>query len=299
METPYFYRIKTQDMQVRPQTKEEYLKQINMIVEYICNHLSERIDTGMLAEMSGFSPWHFHRTTKAFLGEPLGAFMIRKRMERAARLLRYTELPIQEIAYETGYEVPSSLSKVFRQYYGISPNAYRNHKNFIIMKPEQINPHLKINGPQIKTLSSRQAIYIRLHGTYSNNDYCGTWNKLWKFVQEQNLFCPDMEYICIYHDDPKVTEPEKLHTDVCLTLNATASPKGEIGLKTIEGGKYAIFSYQGPYSDLGAVYDMIYSQYLPSNGYRIGMSQGYEKYLNNPSDTAPENLLTEIYIPVE
>lgn len=80
-------------MKVRPQTKEEYLKQINIIVEYICSHLSEPVDTGMLAEMSGFSPWHFHRITKAFLGEPLGAFIIRKRLEKAAKLLRHTELP--------------------------------------------------------------------------------------------------------------------------------------------------------------------------------------------------------------
>lgn len=286
-------------MKVRPQTKEEYLKQINIIVEYICSHLSEPVDTGMLAEMSGFSPWHFHRITKAFLGEPLGAFIIRKRLEKAVKLLRYTELPIQEIAYSTGYGVPSSLSKLFRQFYGISPNAYRNHKNFVIMKPEQINLNLKIDGPQVRTLSPRQAIYIRISGAYMNTDYCGNWKKLWKFIQEENLFSSAIEHICIYHDDPKITEPDKLHTDICLTIDKAATPKGEIGIKTIEGGKYAIFSYQGPYSNLGSAYDTIYSQYLPANGYRIGMSQGYEKYLNNPENTTPENLLTEIYIPIE
>lgn len=286
-------------MTTRPTTKEEYLKQINLMVEYICNHLDENIDTGMLAEISGFSPWHFHRIVKAFLGEPIGAFILRKRMETAARMLRYTELPIQDIAYHIGYEVPSSLSKLFRQYYGISPNAYRNNKNYIIMRPVQINPNLKLDEPQIKTLAPQQAIYLRLTGAYMNNDYCKAWEKLWNFVREQNLFGPGMEHICIYHDDPKVTEPEKLRTDVCLTVSRPVTPKGEIGVKNIEGGKYAIFRYQGSYANLGAVYDMIYSQCLPANGYRIGMSPGYEKYLNNPSDTDPENLLTEIYIPIE
>ena len=60
-------------------TKEEYLKRINVIVEYINNHLDENIDLGMLAEMSGFSPWHFHRIVRAFLGEPVGAFVTRVR----------------------------------------------------------------------------------------------------------------------------------------------------------------------------------------------------------------------------
>lgn len=286
-------------MTTRPRTKEEYHKQINIIVEYICNHLDEAIDTGLLAEMSGFSPWHFHRIMKAFLGEPIGAFILRKRLETAARLLRYTDLPITDIAYHIGYETPSSLSKQFRQFYDISPNGFRNNKNYVIMKPEQINPNLCIDGPTVKTLSPQPVIYIRLSGAYMNNDYCAAWKKLWSFVQEQKLFCPNMQHLCVYHDDPKVTEPDKLHTDVCLTLDHLPTPKGEIGTKTIEGGKYAIFKYQGPYNNLGAVYDMIYSQLLPANGYRIGTSSGYENYLNNPGDTAPENLLTEIFIPIE
>lgn len=286
-------------MTIRPKTKEEYLKQINLMVEYICNHLDDAIDTGTLAEMSGFSPWHFHRIVKAFLGEPIGAFILRKRMETAARLLRFTELPIQDIAYRVGYEVPSSLSKLFRQFYGISPNEYRNNKTFVIMRPVQINPDLKLDEPRIATLATKKAIYLRLIGAYKDNDYCTAWEKLWDFVREQNLFAPDMEYLCIYHDDPQVTEPGKLRTDVCLTIDRPATPKGEIGVKDIEGGKYAIFTYKGAYDHLGAVYDMIYSQYLPTNGYQIGMTPGYEKYLNNPSDTEPDNLLTEIYIPIE
>ena len=71
-------------MEQKLTTKEEYLKRINVIVEYINNHLDENIDLGMLAEMSGFSPWHFHRIVRAFLGEPVGAFITRVRVETAA-----------------------------------------------------------------------------------------------------------------------------------------------------------------------------------------------------------------------
>ena len=84
-------------MEQKLTTKEEYLKRINVIVEYINNHLDENIDLGMLAEMSGFSPWHFHRIVRAFLGEPVGAFITRVRVETAARLLRYSDLPVQDI----------------------------------------------------------------------------------------------------------------------------------------------------------------------------------------------------------
>lgn len=81
---------------------------------------------------------------KAFLGEPIGTFIVRTRTEAAARLLRYSDIPIADIAYRIGYASPSSLSKVFKQFYGISPLEYRNNKNFVIMKPAIIRPDLEL-----------------------------------------------------------------------------------------------------------------------------------------------------------
>lgn len=52
------------NMEQRPATTEEYQRKVNILVEYINNHLSETIDLDILAEMSGFSPWHFHRIVK-------------------------------------------------------------------------------------------------------------------------------------------------------------------------------------------------------------------------------------------
>lgn len=285
-------------MEQRPSTKEDYVKRINVIVEYVNNHLGENIDLGMLAEMSGFSPWHFHRIVRAFLGEPVGAFITRMRVETAARLLRYSDLPVQDISFRVGYDVPSSLSKSFKQYYGISPNDYRKNKNYSIMKPVEMRPDLKIDFEE-KVLPVQPVIYIRLTGAYNGLDYCAAWQRLWNHVREENLFAPEVGHVCIYHDDPKVTEPDKLRTYVCLALPRVGKPKGEIGVTEIAGGKYAVFRYQGPYDHLRAVYDTVYGQLLPEHGYNLGDTPGFEKYLNHPDHTRPEDLLTEIYIPVQ
>ena len=109
-------------------TREEYQKCVNAVVDYINLHLGEEIDLKSLAKISHFSPFYFHRIMKAFLGEPIGTFIVRTRTESAARLLRYSDLPIADIAYRIGYSSPSSLSKVFKQFYGISPNEYRNYQ---------------------------------------------------------------------------------------------------------------------------------------------------------------------------
>ena len=96
-------------MQQKKTTKEEYQKCVNVVVEYINQHLGEEIDLKSLAKVSNFSPFYFHRIMKAFLGEPIGTFIVRTRTEAAARLLRYSNIPIADIAYRIGYSSPSSI----------------------------------------------------------------------------------------------------------------------------------------------------------------------------------------------
>ena len=86
-------------MQQRTTTREEYLKRVNLVIEYINNHLGNDIDLNQLAEMSHLSPYHFHRVMSAFLGEPLGAFIVRKRIETAAHLLRYTDISVGDMVH--------------------------------------------------------------------------------------------------------------------------------------------------------------------------------------------------------
>ena len=249
-------------MQQRLSTREDYSRRINIIVEYINNHLADDIDLEMLASISNFSPYHFHRITKAFLGEPIGAFVTRLRVETAARLLRYGDMPIQNIAYRVGYDVPSSLSKAFRQFYGITPTKYKKNKKYTIMKPLKINPNLELRK-RVVNLEPMHAIYICLFGDYNGNDYCLAWQKLWQYVHTSGKFSDDMGKACgtktdiikqmlneckiahvgIYHSDPKVTQADKLQADVCLTLPFKMEPKGEIGAKEIAGGKESITKY--------------------------------------------------------
>ena len=279
-------------MEQRTSTTEEYHRCVNIVIEYINNHLGEEIDLEKLAEISHFSPYHFHRIMKAFLHEPLGAFIVRTRIETAARLLRYSSMSVSDIAYQIGYGSPSSLSKIFKQFYGISPNEYRNNKDHVIMKPLEINPALDVTM-EVREQQPKQVIYVRLTGAYMALAYCEA------YVSEEKIDTRYMEYICIYHDDPKVTEPKNLRTDVCFTVPSPAQPRGEIGVKEIPGGKYLIFRYKGPYANLGAVYDTIYGHWIPQGGYTVSNSRGYESYLNSPESTPPEELLTEICIPVE
>lgn len=285
-------------MKQKISTREDYAKRINIIIEYIGNHLNDEMDLKELAEISNFSEFHFHRIFKAIIGESVGAFVVRMRIETAARLLRYSNLSVQDIAYNVGYNTPSSLTKVFRQYYNISPSDYRNNKSYKIMKPLQVSSDIQLKNPKIVELDSKKAIYLRLQGDYRTLDYGSAYSKLWSFVKENKLFTAGIEHLTMSHDDPHVTDSDKLITDVCLVIHKEVSPKGEIGVKNVLGGKFLVFTYIGPYNNLSSVFDTIF-RWVPDNGYELRIDQGFEKYLNNPDRTTPDKLKTKIYIPIQ
>jgi AraC family transcriptional regulator len=285
-------------MKRRTLTEADYVKRVNVIVEYISGHLDEDMDLKRLAEMSNFSIFHFHRVFKGIHRETLAAYITRSRVERAAYLLRYTNLSIETIAFNVGFEFPSSLSKSFRQFYNISPTAYRTNRDYaIIQRIPNLSPDPIV--PKLVTLESKCVIYIRLFGEYNILDYPDIWHQLRIFAKEQNLLRDRNENIAIYHDDICVTETAKLRLDICMTINAPVQPWKEIGIKYIPGGKYAVFSYKGPFSRKSDIYDLIFTKWLPESGYEVRNLPLFEKYLNDPMESEAGKLETEVYIPIQ
>jgi len=66
----------------------------------------------------------------------------------------------------------------------------------------------------------------------------------------------------------------------------------------IREGAYAVRRYKGPYANMKAAYQWLYGTWLPNSGRDAADAPGLEEYLNSPRDTAPGDLLTEIWLPI-
>jgi len=98
-------------MKVKADTRNIYFERINKVIYFINNHLDESLEVKKLAQLGNYSPFHFHRIMRAYLGESLGTFIIRIRMETAVTLLIHSNEAISDIAFKVGYENPSSFNK--------------------------------------------------------------------------------------------------------------------------------------------------------------------------------------------
>ena len=82
-------------------------------------------------------------------------------------------------------------------------------------------------------------------------------------------------------------------------VEGSAKSEGKLLLREILGGMYAVFRYKGSYSDLSEFYKTIYNQWFPYSMYHQKRPLTFEVYLNAPDETPVEELLTEIYIPID
>jgi len=67
---------------------------------------------------------------------------------------------------------------------------------------------------------------------------------------------------------------------------------------TIVGGEYAVLRHKGPYADMRGAYEWIYGTWLPRSAREPADAPCLEEYLNTSRDTAPTELISDIYLPL-
>ena len=86
---------------------------------------AEPLGVDDLARAAGLSRAHFSREFRSAFGEPPHAYLLTRRLERAAALLRTTDRSIADVCFSVGLQSVGSFTTSFTRTYGASPAAYR------------------------------------------------------------------------------------------------------------------------------------------------------------------------------
>lgn len=93
--------------------------------QYIEQHLAKEVSLEEVADMLGLNPSYFSQYFKQRTGETFVQYRIRRRMEKAKRLLELPHYRITDISYEIGYADHPHFTKTFKKAIGVSPSEYR------------------------------------------------------------------------------------------------------------------------------------------------------------------------------
>jgi AraC family transcriptional regulator len=154
-----------------------------------------------------------------------------------------------------------------------------------------------INESEIKNLNEKTVAYVSFTGKYMGDSevFKGLFEKLCGWAGPKQLLTPNTVFISAYQDDPKVTPPEKMTVEVCMTVDDSIGVEGEIKKRTLPGGKYSVIKVElsGP-EEYGTAWNKIV-EWMQQNNHEIDMSRpSYEIYLNDPKEHPEKHHIIEI-----
>jgi len=286
------------------ETKEIHLESLNRAIQFIEHNLDKKILLKDIASEAYLSEFHFHRIFKSLTGETVKEFLLRLKIERAANKLRHSKDSIRQIAIENGYENHETFTRTFKKYFGLAPQEYRNTVQQIVIKKQLEYQYkevslekLQIEKPALKRLPDLHLAYIRHTGSYKK--VANSFQRLMIWAAAHLILKLKPVTLGIVHDNPDLTDEEKIRFDACVIISKAIKPKGEIGYKKIEGGKFAVFRYTGAYENFYTVYDYIYNVCLFEMDLELADKPALEWYIKSPPFTKPENYVTDFYVPIK
>ncbi len=279
-----------------PASLASYQKRLSRVTAYIHAHLDDELDLQKLADIACLSPYHWHRIYHAIHGETIAATVKRLRLHRAAGYLAQTTLPIDDIAVRSGYKNLQSFTRIFSASYGMPPAQYRkngSHTHFQQLPQERT---LVMYDLTIKTIAAMQAVTVPHTGSYMQIGKA--FDTLYGWLGMRNLIRPGMRTVGVFYDDPSAIPEERLRSCAGAVTGENFAIEAPLQRTEIQAGAYAVLRHKGPYANMRAAYQWLYGDWLPQSGEEAGDAPVFEEYLNNPRDTAPADLITDIYLPL-
>lgn len=103
-----------------------YSKSILLCIDYIYNHIHERITINDLAKYTSLSPSHLSKLFKKEVGISISEYIREQKISTAQNLLIYSELSLIEITNHLGFASQSHFIQTFEKYTGLTPKKYRD-----------------------------------------------------------------------------------------------------------------------------------------------------------------------------
>ena len=276
-----------------------YERRLHQVLAYIDAHLDEPIDLARLARVANFSAFHFHRIFSAHIGETLGIYLTRRRVEQAAaRLASQPRLRILDVALGVGFGSSEAFTRAFKKHFGSTPSQWKTRRpgrwyeeSKIRQVKSRLNQakrppkayasamaHIKLS-PLHVTVATRPAVrlaYLRYQGPFGE-----PIGRFWQeevypwMVAHALLGAPRYG---VSQDDPQVTAKTKCRYDAGVEVGKDFVPSQNAQIATLPGGLYACTKFKGQSAEIPETWERILREWLPASGYQLDARPCFEYY---------------------
>ena len=272
-------------------------KRLLRVLDHIHDNPAGDLSLDALSDIAAMSRFHWHRVFRAMTGETLAQAVRRIRMQRASYQLVMTDQPLASITASVGMENLASFTRCFTEQFGMSPTIFRKRGELRpFIHPQK--PRTPIMHPVvIRTEPAIQLAALPHKGAY--HEISRAFQKLSAVMASRDLFRSAGRMVGVFYDDPQSVPVADLRSHAAFEIAGRADLSDPLEAVTLPAGRQAVLTYKGPYAGLPAAYDQLFGLWLPQSGEEPADAPSFEVYLNSPMDTAPEDLVTELHLPLK
>jgi len=286
-----------------------YRRRINLVIAHVGEHLDGPLDGNVLAGVAAMSRFHFHRVFTAMTGLTPAEYVFLARMSRTVERLRSNRIPITRIALEVGFESGPALAKALRRHFGMSASEIRR---------SAVDPRLGLVGertyprrrkdspmltPDVTHLPEQQVLCATERGRINNDMGIAArsaFARLMAGAQTMGVMPRVMRAIAMAPDCPRGPDDPDQRFIAGYVIDGEMPPLADgLHCETLPAGRWAVFRHVGPYTTLWQAWTSVYRDWVPRSGHTLRDAMPCEHYVNDPREVSPDQLITDLYIPIE
>ncbi|MCP5067241.1 MAG: AraC family transcriptional regulator [bacterium] len=291
----------------------DYVERVNLAVDYIVQHLEERLRLEDVADVACFSPFHFHRIFRTLLGETLNQFVKRLRLERALQMMSATpERSLTDVALVCGFSSSSDFSRTFKQRYGVPPSVFdiatfREQNRASLQdaatppgeskRLERLPPGENPDGFEVtlRELPARTVAYIRVLDPFQGTPVIDAAKRLMAWADERGA--GHGQWLGYMWDDPEIVALPDCRYDVGVVVDDVL-PAGEIGRIESPSMLVAQVEIRGDIQLEQRAIDWVWGTWLPRSAYVPTDQPSFEAWIGRPFAHGYEHYELYMHLPV-
>ncbi len=276
-----------------------YSDRMNDVVDYISANLDQKLTVDQLSDIANFSRFHFHRQFSTFMGISIYKFIQGLRLKKASyQLFYHRDIQITNIALEAGFENLESFSRAFKKYFSQTPSEFRKDPQWKPLSEKLSAKNAgtkKMEKVKIVNFKETKIAILKHRGPEKekNNSIRRfiEWRKAHKFPPSQYA-----TYNLLYDN----SDQDIYRFDVATEIDREIAENnyGVIN-SVIPGGRCALLRHVGSWDNMAPSFKHLYGDWLPESGETLRDFPCFIHRLNLYIETPENELISDIYLPLE
>ncbi len=284
-------------MNQRNSSDHVYYHRMNHVLDFIDNNLDKSINVLDLAREAHLSPFHFQRIFKSILHETPYELLLRRRLEKGARLLVFhPHQRVGDIATVVGFPNAENFSRQFKSRYSISPSQFRKTPKMVeVDKTQELDFQKVIEEVSQNDLSDFEVTmevlpdipvyYCRAIFGSDGSELLERYHSLIRWADKNEVsYQGPMRRFGVSIDHPSFTPPDKYRYDFAIRCMRDCNTEGAIEKGKLTGGRYATIHVQGDINRVAEAWEYLYRVWLPTMQALPADRPSIEEFLQGPED---------------